>query len=419
MAQFQLIKPNTNIQFIANHKVPLVLLMIFALISLVSSYIISPNWGTSFSGGTAITIHFDEFVEPQEVRRVFDEDPRFESVSVQSVGAEAEISYVVRTRTTTTLNCHKLADVKSGLPAAIQASSGITSEISQWPSCDPEIEDGIRGDFFLDLVSPEDAVGLRTPVLVDADVLAKAFQAVGLKASVSFEEQTQRYLVKPLGIQNEVESLLSESFGDSFNPTTGVDGIVTVGADVGDKFRIDAIFSILLALGLMFIYIAMRFDSRYAPAAVFSLAVTTITAFGVVVFMQMEITLETVAAMLSLVGYGINDTIVNFDRIRENLGISEANVPLAETINKSINECLSRTVMTSLTTLAAIGPMALLATGATQDFAIIMSIGIILATINSIAISCPSLLYIDAWFTKYQKRVEMRKAIEEDLTVEA
>lgn len=419
MAQFNLIKPNTNIQFIKNHKLPLIVLLGLALASVVLSFIITPNWGTSFSGGTAITIHFDKYVEPEAVRNVFVEDPRFESVSVQSVGSEADMSYVVRTRTTTTLNCEKLANVKAALPGAIQATSGIAAEISQWPSCNPEIEDGIRGDFFLNLVSPKDALGLQSPVNVEAEAIAKAFENVGLAASVFFETQSQRYLVKPLGIQIEVEGLLNEKFGDSFNEKSGVDGIVTVGADVGDKFRTDAIFSIFLALGLMFLYIAIRFDSRYAPAAVFSLTATTLISFGVVVFLQMEVTLETVAAMLSLVGYGINDTIVNFDRIRENLAISEAGVPLGTTVNKAINECLSRTVMTSLTTLVAIGPMAILATGATQDFAIIMSVGIVIATINSICISCPSLLYVDKWFRKYQQRAELRKAVEEDLTSEA
>jgi preprotein translocase SecF subunit len=133
--------------------------------------------------------------------------------------------------------------------------------------------------------------------------------------------------------------------------------------------------------------------------------------------MRMEFTLETVAAMLSLVGYGLNDTIVNFDRIREHIPIHKT-TPLPQIVNRALNECLCRTVITSLTTILAIAPMALFATGSVRDFAIIMSIGVVWGSINSIFISGPMFLYLDKWFKNYQKRVDERKAIEADLTTQ-
>ena len=221
-----------------------------------------------------------------------------------------------------------------------------------------------------------------------------------------------KYLVKPTGIQGDVLSLMQTHFADEFNPQTGLDEIVTVGADVGEKFRNDAILSIFLALALMLLYIAVRFDIRYAPSAVVSLFLTTLITLGITILIGIEITLEIVAAFLSLVGYGINDTIVTFDRVRENSGLAEPGVPLDEIVNQSINDCLSRTAITSLTTLLAVVPMAIMATGATKDFSIVMTIGIIVSTFDSIFLSCPFLIYIDKWLKKYQEREAERKALD-------
>ena len=156
-----------------------------------------------------------------------------------------------------------------------------------------------------------------------------------------FPLDAKRYLVKPTGIQSEVQELLKNSFASSYDLSRydsvtpplspaekldlaiseSIDQIDTVGADVGEKFRTDAIVSILVALGLMLLYIGIRFDTRYAPAAVISLTTTTLLTFGIVVVLHLEITLETVAAFLSLVGYGINDSIRLLPAILEKNGV--------------------------------------------------------------------------------------------------
>lgn len=410
--QLTMIKPNTHVPFIPKHKPVLFTFAFLAFFSIIyAAFIVSPNWGTSFQGGTSITLHFDQDVSTEKVRQEFVDDPRFESVSVQQIGSEDARRYVVRTRTTTTLNCVKLDEVKNSITASISSLTGGNMTIGQWPNCNPEIEDGIRGDFFMSLVAVE---GKQAPeTLPDQAAIQKAFDDAKLAAVVSYEETSNRFLVKPTGIQTEVLDLMAQKFPESFNQATGLDQIDSVGADVGEKFRTDSLVSILVALGLMLLYIGIRFDTRFAPAAVISLTVTTLMTFGVVVVLQLEITLETVAAFLSLVGYGINDTIVTFDRVRENVGLAEPGKSLAEIVNNSINECLSRTIITTLTTLAAIFPLCIHATGATQDFAIIMFIGCCIATVNSMFISCPMLLYFDKWYKNIQKNNELRKEIAE------
>ncbi len=406
-----MIKPNTKIPFIPNHKPVLISLVVLAFAGILLAFIMGPNWGTSFQGGTSITLHFKKPVPIERVREEFVNDPRFESVSVQSVGNEDSNRYVVRTRTSTTLNCNKLEQVKTAVEASVASKSGNVLKIGQWPACNPKIEDGIRGDFYVTLVPVEGKQAPESPF--EEKSMVETFATAGLDADVSYESGAKRYLVKPKGIQTEVTELMMQKFGDSFEGEKGIDQIDTVGADVGEKFRTDAIVSILVALGLMLLYIGIRFDTRYAPSAVISLTVTTLITFGIVVLFRFEVTLETVAAFLSLVGYGINDTIVTFDRVRENVGLAEPGVPLDNIVNKAINECLSRTVITSITTLGAIIPMAIKATGATQDFAIIMTIGICIATFNSIFVSCPMFLYFDKWFKGMAKRNELRKEIAE------
>lgn len=415
MSQFTIIKPNTNIQFIGHRKPVMAVLFILAILSLILTFVVGPNWGTSFAGGTSITMHFNQYVGPDEVRTVFVDDPRFESVSVQSVGTDTDKPrYIVRTRTTTTLKCADMDNIRAGFAQSIAAKTNQTMTIGQWPACNPEIEDGIRGDFFVTLVPAEGQTAPETPMAPE-EVHAQ-LQAAGLDAEVAYEENLGRYTVKPSGIQHDVVKLLNDSFGDKFDEASGVDEIVTVGADVGDKFRSDAIVSIIMALGLMLLYIGIRFDARYAPAAVFSLAVSTLIAWGIVIVLNLEITLETVAAFLTLVGYGVNDTIVNFDRIRENIGLSDSKTSLPDIVNKSINDCLSRTTVTSGTTLFAVIPLAVIGSGTTRDFAIIMTFGIIITTINSIYVSCPGMIFMDEWFKKMSARNAAKEEIESAAT---
>ena len=424
-----MIKPNTKVGFIPNHKPVLYGLFLISLVSIVLAFVISPNWGTSFQGGTSITIHFDRAIPAEKVRQEFELDPRFDIPTVQQIGNDADNRFVVRTRTTTTLNCAKFAEVRQKLDAEVAGVSQGAYAVGQWPACNPEKEDGIRGDFKVSLVTPDGKTLTEAPM--DGKAMQDALSRSGLDALVTYEPVTRNYNVKPQGIQREVEDFLQAKFADGFDlsrfdavvpaltpeqklaqaAASSIDQIDTVGADVGEKFRTDAVVSILVALGLMLLYIGIRFDARYAPAAVISLTVTTLVTFGFVIVMRIEVTLETVAAFLSLVGYGINDTIVTFDRVRENVALAEPDEELGHIVNRAINECLSRTAITSITTLIAIVPMAILATGATRDFAIIMTVGIIVATFDSMFVSCPMFLRFDGVFKRAQERSRARMEI--------
>ena len=410
MSQFTLIKPNTKIPFIKYHTPFMTIFCVLALAGLIIALIPGMiKWGTSFEGGTSITLRFDKPINVEKLRQIYVDDKRFESVSVQAVGNdETKPSFAIRTKTANAMTCDELAKAKELINADVAAISGNSLAVDHWPVC-KEKDGGINGNFFVSFSVLDGKTAPETPVA--PEVLTAVFQKIQKQVVVVMDDKG-KYLVKPTGIQGDVLSLMQTHFADEFNPQTGLDEIVTVGADVGEKFRNDAILSIFLALALMLLYIAVRFDIRYAPSAVVSLFLTTLITLGITILIGIEITLEIVAAFLSLVGYGINDTIVTFDRVRENSGLAEPGVPLDEIVNKSINDCLSRTAITSLTTLFAVVPMAIMATGATKDFSIVMTIGIIVSTFDSIFLSCPFLIYIDKWLKKYQEREAERKALD-------
>ncbi len=190
-----------------------------------------------------------------------------------------------------------------------------------------------------------------------------------------------------------VESFAKE-FGAAFDPGSGLERMETVGARVGEQFRNAGILSILVALLFILIYIAFRFDVRYAPGAVAALAHDVIIAVGFFTVTGIEVSLPIIAALLTIVGYSLNDTIVVFDRIRENLE-SATDEPIDRVVNRSINETLSRTIITSLTTLLAVTAIAVLGGGLIQDFAIALIVGVVIGTYSSVFVASPIMLRMD------------------------
>ncbi|MBW2276579.1 MAG: protein translocase subunit SecF, partial [Deltaproteobacteria bacterium] len=173
-----------------------------------------------------------------------------------------------------------------------------------------------------------------------------------------------------------------------------------VGPKVGQQLRVAGISSIVYALLFIMLYIAVRFDLRFAPGAVVALIHDVMITVGVFTLARVEVTLATVAALLTIVGYSLNDTIVVFDRIRENISKSRER-KLVHVINVSINETLSRTVLTSLTTLIVV--VVLLTVGwktTIRDFAFALLIGVLVGTYSSIFVASPIVVWLDRRFGK-------------------
>jgi len=169
-----------------------------------------------------------------------------------------------------------------------------------------------------------------------------------------------------------------------------------VGPKIGKELQNAAILAIISAIFVIGVYISIRFQFRFAVGAVVALIHDVLFTIGIFSLAQLEISLTTIAAFLTIVGYSLNDTIVLYDRIREDLKIMRLD-KIESIVNKSINETLSRTIITSLTTFIVVFVLAF-AAGEVRIFAIAMIIGVIIGTYSSIFIAGPVLI---AWQHKF------------------
>jgi preprotein translocase subunit SecF len=196
-----------------------------------------------------------------------------------------------------------------------------------------------------------------------------------------------------------VETLAERYGSDSFTVTR----TEAVGPKIGGELQQRALFAILLSFAGILLYLAFRFEWRFGVAAVIALAHDILVTLGMISAFQMEVLLPTVAAVLTIVGYSINDKIIVFDRARENLKKTGRREDLVTILNRSVNETLPRTVITSATTLVTLLALFVLGGEAVRDLALIMFVGILVGTYSSIFIASPALLVIAERWKPQQK----------------
>ncbi len=167
-----------------------------------------------------------------------------------------------------------------------------------------------------------------------------------------------------------------------------------VGAVVGGELRQKAMWAIIAALGAIMIYIWFRFEWPFAISAIVALAHDILTTVGLFSITGFEFNLATVAALLTIAGYSINDTVVVFDRVRDNLHRYKSH-EIPDILNRSLNETLSRTVMTSLTTLLALLAIYFFGGAVLGDFALAMIWGVLIGTYSSIFVAVGTLVWFD------------------------
>jgi preprotein translocase subunit SecF len=191
--------------------------------------------------------------------------------------------------------------------------------------------------------------------------------------------------------EDAIETALSGALGPG---TFAISRTEAIGPKVGGELRTRAQLALLLAFGAIFIFIWFRYEWRFGSAAVLATVHDILTTIAFISYLNLEISLVVVAGLLTIIGYSLNDTIVTFDRVRENLRRYRRK-NIYEILNRSINETLPRTVLTSGTTLAATVALLLLAGKVISGFAWVMTFGIITGTFSSIFIASPLLLAIE------------------------
>ena len=188
-----------------------------------------------------------------------------------------------------------------------------------------------------------------------------------------------------------IEGALENAFGTDSYDIVRTDAI---GPKVGGELRRKAILAILMGFGAIFLYLSVRMEWRFAIAAVAATIHDIISSLAFVSLFNVEVTLAVATALLFIVGYSVNDTIVTFDRVRENLRKFRRK-ELFQILNRSINETLPRTVLTSGTTIAATMALVLLGPQVLRGFALVMTFGVVTGTFSSIFIASPILLAVE------------------------
>jgi preprotein translocase SecF subunit len=168
-----------------------------------------------------------------------------------------------------------------------------------------------------------------------------------------------------------------------------------VGPKVGAELSSDALMAIISALFLILIYVSVRFEFKYAVGAIAALVHDVLITLGVFSILGYEVSLAVIAAFLTIVGYSLNDTIVIFDRVRENVKTTK-NAPMKNIINQSINESLSRTIITSLTTFFVVLILFLFGGEVIHTFSFAMIVGVLIGTYSSIFVASPVVIKMDS-----------------------
>ena len=186
-------------------------------------------------------------------------------------------------------------------------------------------------------------------------------------------------------VGEKVVGLLREGFPS--NPQT-VESVAEIGPAIGKKLRTDALFALFVSAAAIIIYLAWRFEFKFGVAAALATFHDVIMLVGIFYLLGREMDLLFITALLTIGGYSLTDTVVVFDRIRENIRLRKRST-FSETINLSVNEVLSRTVITSLTTFLACVALLLFGGVVLRDFSLALAIGIIIGTYSSIFVASP------------------------------
>ena len=381
---FDLVKPGTTHDFVKYRGIAVTISLIVNLLVL-AGVVFWPrlNYGVDFAGGTELQVHSKKPLDPGELRDLVSK-LGFGEPTVQRYGNEAENQFLVRVERIALLTPEKAEQIKQAVSAAVPGLASFRF--------DPEVGDKLDFTF-------------KSPVGEDALRAAVEKQGTAVKEVrplLAREGQDREYTVITQGTGDKIGQALREKYGADQIEVVRTD---YVGPQVGKQLRIDGILAVLYAMGMILIYVGFRFDFRFSPGVVIALIHDAIVTLGFFVVTRHEFNLTSVTVILTVVGYSVNDTIVIYDRIRENAKRHKGK-PLRDLINLSINEMLGRTILTSGATALSLVGLIVYGVGTIQDFALAMLVGIISGTYSTWYIASPMTIWIE-------EHMAQRKALEE------
>jgi preprotein translocase subunit SecF len=381
---------DTHIGFARFRNRAYMLSLAFIVVGLVSLLAHGgPRLSIDFEGGTLVQVRFDEPVAIADLRRVI----------VGAGYSGGEIQRIGQTRNEYIIRIEKVSETDYASQKLLEALNAVSPgrkwRISSVRELPPDFSSGFEGG--TSIVAQADSV---PPV----DELVENVKAHGLGVnSATSEAKNQVVFNLPLlGVQAKAAEKLSEALEAGFpGRTVEIRRTESVGPRIGAELKNRAWAAIVISLFGILAYISWRFEFRFAVGAIVALVHDVTITLGIFSLLGKEISITVMAAFLTIVGYSLNDTIVVFDRIRENFGLRRRET-FETMIDISINETLSRTINTSVTTLIVILFLLFMGGEVIHDFAFALTIGIIVGTYSSIFVASPILI-------EWEHRVISRK----------
>jgi preprotein translocase subunit SecF len=244
-------------------------------------------------------------------------------------------------------------------------------------------------------------VAVLRSTLDEAGITGSEIQQYGAATEYTIrardEKQVEEQAAGAEGISKSIAAALDKKFGEG---NVQIVRTEAVGPKVGSELRSGALTAMLIASLFTLIYLAIRFDWRFGAAAVLSTAHDIFVTLAFIKLFNIEVSLTVVAAILTLLGYSANDTIIIFDRVREDLKKRLKGESLAQVLDRAINETLPRSVMTHATTLASTLALLVIASDVIRPFALVMAFGVFVATFSSIYVAGPLLIWIESKYPR-------------------
>jgi len=370
---------NTNIDFLGKKWFFLAFSLVFSVAGVLSMLF----WhhiplGIDFRGGTLVYVKFAKAPNPDDIRKAMDR-AGLHNARIQRYGSPANNEVLVALDIQETTE-QALDRGKNQIIQALETNTPPGKQDLNNSSVQ-SIKDGLLSS---------DPLHLGTDAELRYGQMAQ--QIVGYRDKVRG------------GVLDSLEDLkgtappavLTALGQDYFVSTFGVRNVEIVGPQVGAQLRKQALLATLYSLAGMLVYLWFRFELIYGVAAVVACFHDTLITVGAFSLTNKEITLTVIAAILTLVGYSMNDTIVVFDRIRENVKLMRRD-KLANIVNRSINQTLSRTILTSGLTFLTVLSLFLFGGEVLHGFSFALVIGILIGTYSSIAIAAPMLVAYQEW----------------------
>jgi preprotein translocase subunit SecF len=373
---------NFKYDFLKRRQLAYIISGSFFLIGLLSVVFRGFHFGVDFTGGSEIVLQFEQPVQISSVRSYVDE-LGLGSVEAKTFGSETGV--MLRT---------KLQSVPPQIyPKVIASLDGQINKIL--PGVPKEIVDSSANSITYSFANPE-----------TANLMADALSNYGYQIAKVSEENSNRQIRISVGISDWIKENLRFKIPDNKFIVLKED---KVGPKIGEELKTDALLAVFFSLIGILIYLAFRFKFIFALGAVVALFHDVLITlglyaalYGVIPGLNLEIDLTIVAAFLTLIGYSVNDTVVVFDRIRENLKIHKTR-PIYEVINDSMSQTMSRTLLTGGTTLLSLLVLLIFGGEVIRAFAFTMFFGIIIGTYSSVFVASV-LVYV--YVSKTNKKIE-------------